>query len=159
MHAGNTLPGPIRRQQAVSSLEQRLRPASSDEIADRLQVVLAQFPAQASGDSDLRMQGYLFALAGVGVDALETAIRAILRGETDCDPRFMPTAPQMARVCRLFQSYDERALRRARNNQAQLDGPGYYLESWMQEPQKAEALGNVVVNLPVVNRASTRGRA
>jgi hypothetical protein len=90
------------------------------------------------------MEGYVLALRGICVEALDTAITAILKGETECNPDFMPSAPRMAQVCRRFQGYAERELKRARNQQAQFDGPGYYLEDWMVPEGNAASVGQAV---------------
>jgi len=92
----------------------------------------------------MRMEGYVLALQGICLEALDTAITAILKGETECHPDFMPSAPRLAQVCRHFQGYAERELKRARNRQAQLNGPGYYLEDWMVPEGNAAPLGQAV---------------
>lgn len=110
-------------------------------------MLFAQFPTSVSGDAALRIDGYLLALHGICLEALDDAIKAILKGETECSPDFMPSAPRLAQVCRRFQGYEERALRRSRNRQAQLDGPGYYLESWMEGASDAVPVGQAVAGL------------
>lgn len=135
------------RQQEIASLEQRLTPVSPDEVEDRLSVLFAQFATSVSGDAGLRAEGYVMALRGICLEALDDAVRAILCGETECNPDFMPSAPRLAQVCRRFQGYAERELSRARRRQAQLDGPGYYLESWMERGDGAVQIGQAVAGL------------
>jgi hypothetical protein len=102
----------------------------------------------------MRIEGYLLALRGICLEALDEATQAILKGETECNPDFMPSAPRLAQVCRRFQGYAERALRRTRNRQAQLDGPGYYLESWMEGTSDAVPVGQAVAGFIGMNAAA-----
>ncbi len=66
-------------------------------------MLFSSLPLQAKGDGaeDLRIGAYHLALDGVSADAFESVVRDIIRGSlSDFDPRFVPTPPQLARVCR-----------------------------------------------------------
>jgi hypothetical protein len=140
----SALPSAKLREREISSLERRLTPATPADVEERLRVLFAQFPTASSGDVGLRMEGYLLALQGICLEALDATIKAVMKGETECNLDFMPSAPRLAQVCRRFQGYAERELKRVRNQQAQLDGPGYYLEDWMVPEGNAASVGQAV---------------
>lgn len=89
----------------ATSYRDRLSPGRDNrrELAVVLAKLLAAFPASASAgetSTDLRMAAYLEAVETMPAWAVDAARLAILRGETDADPRFAPTPPQLARAAR-----------------------------------------------------------
>lgn len=69
------------------------------EILSRL---IANFPERDTDEATKveRIRGYVIAVDGVPVDVLREASMRVLRGWVkDMDPRFMPTPPQLARLC------------------------------------------------------------
>lgn len=75
------------------------RPTVILEILGRL---LSSFPERDGTDTgmDSRLRGFLVAVEGVSLPVLLEAERRLLRGTVaDIDPRFMPTPPQLARLC------------------------------------------------------------
>lgn len=65
--------------------------------------IFPNFPERDSDEGDKvdRIRGYLIALEGVSLRVLCEAERRILRAEVEgFEPRFMPTPPQLAKLCR-----------------------------------------------------------
>lgn len=87
-----------------AQLQARLTPGPDN--AKALAVILAKlfaaFPAQAQSDTptEQRVDAYFEALGDVPAWAVEAVARAILRGETETDGRFMPTPPQLGALAR-----------------------------------------------------------
>ena len=71
-------------------------------LAVILAKLLAAFPAPQAGETstDLRIAAYLEAVETIPAWAVDAARGAIVRGETECDTRFAPTPPQLARIAR-----------------------------------------------------------
>ena len=63
---------------------------------------MSSFPERESDDGSKldRLRSYIVALEGFSADVLEDAERMILKAKApDIDPRFMPTPPQLAKLC------------------------------------------------------------
>jgi hypothetical protein len=130
-------------EQEITALEQRLRPATSEEIAEKLAILFSAFPSQASGDPELRAEAYIYALSDVCRKALDDAVKALLKGEIERNHAFMPTPPELARICKgfWFQGYHERALRRAKNRHEQTYGRGYYIGTSVSRSDEPKQIG------------------
>ena len=84
-------------QEMHSRLGRHLAPASSGDVAKRVAILQAQFDA---GERDqaiaaARAEGYLIALDGVPLFALEEAVRRVLRPSGTVGAKFMPKAPEL----------------------------------------------------------------
>lgn len=77
--------------------------ATSEEALRIVGRILSLFPERDEQDATVkasRLRGYVVAVDGFSVDVLLDAERRILRGTVaDVDPRFMPTPPQLSRLC------------------------------------------------------------
>lgn len=100
-------PPALTDRKALPALEPSLTPATSVELADRLQVLFATFPTSESGDPGMRVRAYLMALSDFGADAVTQAITAVIKGNTDLNPRFLPTPPELAQLCRGIEARKE----------------------------------------------------
>lgn len=106
LRAGVTIPKTDRQRISVlaTSYRDKLSPGRDNrrELAVVLAKLLAGFPAPASGETstELRIAAYLEAVETIPAWAVDAARQAITRGETDADPRFAPTPPQLARLAR-----------------------------------------------------------
>lgn len=99
----------------VASLEQRLKPATPEQALDRLQVLFAALPtSQAGEDAGLKLEAYVLALSGFSVEAISEATVSILKGTAGFDPRFAPTPPQLAQLCRGHEAARRAELENAR---------------------------------------------
>lgn len=88
--------------QAITEAEDRLRPATRGEIADRLRVLDAVFPRQSKGEDErLRAEAFVNALHGVSLIGLTEAVSDCLRGEVEgMNKQFGPSLPELLEVCR-----------------------------------------------------------
>lgn len=87
----------------VDRLETMLgRVASKAQIGERMKVLFASLAAQEKADSeDLRVRAYLYALDGVKMAVLDVVVKRVLQGRYDhLDAAFVPTPPQLSRLCR-----------------------------------------------------------
>lgn len=103
-------------QATVSSLTSCLRRATTGEIDKLLAVLFCSLPSQDKGEfgDDVRLQAYNIALEGVSRHVLEAVVHETIRGRiVEFDPRFVPTPPQLARVCRERRADLERERMRA----------------------------------------------
>lgn len=77
-------------------------PATKNEAVAVLTMISASFP-EAEVDENtraLRLQGYLLALDGFTNAVLKAAAQRVIKGEVSgFDTRFMPTPPQIRRLC------------------------------------------------------------
>jgi hypothetical protein len=89
-------------QSEIERIDTQLRPASRNQIGDRLKILFAALSFQDKGVSDeLKVQAYLYALDGVPLSVLDGVVRDVLQGRVDgIDPVFAPSPPQLARLCR-----------------------------------------------------------
>jgi hypothetical protein len=71
-------------------------------MTEMLGRLYSNFPERDVDESEriARIRGYCIALEGVPAAALGEAERRILRGEADFNPTFMPTPPELAKLCR-----------------------------------------------------------
>jgi len=84
----------------VERLTSQLRPAPSPVIDEAVRLVLNPFGGRAGGEEP-KVKAYLIALDGFPARAIEAAVRDVLQGRAEgVDPRFPPTPPQLARLCR-----------------------------------------------------------
>lgn len=117
----------------ASGYRDRLSPGRDNrrELAVVLARLLAAFPAPAAGETstDLRIAAYLEAVETIPAWAVDAARGAIVRGETECDPRFAPTPPQLARIAR-------EAMRPMAKEATELEGLARAVERL--EPDEAE---------------------
>jgi hypothetical protein len=141
-------PAAQRAKQKISLLEQRLKPATSEEIAEKLAILFSAFPSQASGDPELRAEAYIYALSDVCREALDDAVKALLKGEIERNHAFMPTPPELARICNgfWFQGYHERQLQRAKNRHEQARGRGYYIGASVSRGSEPKQIGALAMN-------------
>lgn len=87
----------------IASLTSFLRPATEAEIEQRLAVLFSSLPAQDKGEfaEHIRLRAYHIALGDVSSHVLDVVVRDTIRGAiAEFDPRFVPTPPQLGRVCR-----------------------------------------------------------
>lgn len=92
---------PQKAVERIRGLEQRLRPASSDEASEALMLLFAGLQTSATGEgARLRLTAYLIALREFGLETIQTIIGDILAGRAGLDERWCPTPPQLARLCR-----------------------------------------------------------
>ena len=99
----------MNRLHSISAqLQARLKPGPDDAkaLAVILAKLMAAFPTQAQSETatDQRVDAYFEALGGVPAWAVDKAAKAVLRGETEADGRFMPTPPQLAELAHGFVS-------------------------------------------------------
>ena len=121
-----------------AEIEQCLPPATRNEIAKQVSFLTASLPAQtASGPKAvLKAEAYICALSEFCLKAIESAVALILKGKTDFDPRFCPTPPQVAQLCRSIEDEWRVELERdRRRGQRQRDE-----EKWRQERARREAM-------------------
>lgn len=86
---------------APDNSPQNTNAAKPNEAARMISRLLSSFPERDSdeGDIDARLRAFLIAIEGYSERTLLEAEKRILKGQTDCDPRFMPTPPQLAKLC------------------------------------------------------------
>lgn len=99
-------PDQRRRLEAwMTTLKSRLRCDATDtrDKAVELAKLTTAFPMQGQDatSSELRIEGYFEALAGLPAWAVAEARARIIRGETMLDARFAPTPPQLADIVRM----------------------------------------------------------
>lgn len=88
--------------QPISPASFREKPANVSETTAILSRLLSSFPERESDDGSKldRLRSYVIALEGYSLPVLEECERRILKAKApDLDPRFMPTPPQLARLC------------------------------------------------------------
>lgn len=156
--SSNQLPVLPPAQRRIALLEQRLKPATSDELADRLQVMFAGLPMSQAGDAaDLRMAAYMIALRDFSNEAVSEAITSVLTGEAGLNPKFAPTPPELALVCRAKEDRTLRELERARRAAEPVPEPITITQDEMraraERAEKAKALfGSAVDHMDVTPR-------
>lgn len=91
-----------------------MKAATTDELAEALQVLFAALPSSNAGEAtELRMRAYLLALDGIPAVALRDAVTRILKGTAGLDnPKFVPTPPELAKLCRACSAQYSRQLER-----------------------------------------------
>jgi hypothetical protein len=76
-------------------------PASNAEIAESLKYLFAALPLPRGTDSEKAIFGYIAALSGLSLVAIENGIGKVLRGECEGISRdFCPKPPALAAICR-----------------------------------------------------------
>lgn len=69
---------------------------------DLLARLFAAFPERDSAipNQAEKLRAYLVATDGVSLPVMQEAERRILKAEAGCDPRFLPSPPELAALCR-----------------------------------------------------------
>jgi hypothetical protein len=76
-------------------------PASNAEIAEALTYLFGSLPPQKGTDPEKAIFGYIQALSGLSLVAIEGGINKVLRGECEGISReFCPKPPALAAICR-----------------------------------------------------------
>lgn len=80
----------------------RPEPAKQSAAMDLLARLFSAFPERDSAvpNQAEKLRAYLVAVEGVSLPVLEEAERRILKAEAGCDPRFLPSPPELAAICR-----------------------------------------------------------
>jgi hypothetical protein len=80
---------------------QPLKPASNAEIAEALKFLFGSLPLPKGTDPELAIFGYVKALSGLSLIAIENGFSKVLRGECqDVNRSFCPRPPELAAICR-----------------------------------------------------------
>lgn len=75
-------------------------PATKTEIAVAIGKLLRAVPAKTGVKASERLEGFLIALEGFPLAAIETTIMRYLRGETELSRKYCPLPPELAAVVR-----------------------------------------------------------
>jgi hypothetical protein len=76
-------------------------PASNAEMAEALKFLFASLPLPRGTDPERAIFGYIQALAGLSLVAIENGIGKVMRGECeDVSRKFCPHPPELAAICR-----------------------------------------------------------
>lgn len=109
-------------QQQISVLGERLRPCGDEGVAKSMRALLTSGLALPSTIAPADMNKvYAFALSGLSMDALNTAIKKLIRGEYNIDRKsFIPLPPEMAGIVRQEQRVIFEDLARAKQTLASI---------------------------------------
>ena len=76
-------------------------PATADQISEALKVLFRSMRLPPGSDPDKAVIGYMTALVGLPIEAINRGIQRFLRGEcNDVSPKFCPYPPELAKICR-----------------------------------------------------------
>lgn len=148
-------------QQRISALEARLLSATSDELVDGLQVLFAALPSANAGEAiELRMRAYLLALSGTPAVALRDAVKKILQGTAGLEnPKFVPTPPELAKVCRDCSASYSRELEHLRRVAETSFSRPAFTEAPSPETQRRIAVGFQKLSASIDTEALDRRKA
>ena len=97
----------------ISELQQSLAPAKREQIIGFLRLLVVTLRAENDDASmEERLSVYLIAVRDISLSAIRRTTEKIIQGRVPEVTKFLPTAPELANICRAEESIDRRRLER-----------------------------------------------